>query len=473
MKDKSIFKDLIMVLSSNVLLLLSSIVTGLIIPKLLGVSGYGYFKTFTLYTTYTALLHFGFIDGILLKHGAESYSSLDRKIFRANSQFFIRFQVIIAVVILAVASFIHGGEYSFIFVALAIYMVFNNITTYYQFISQATLRFKELSVRKIVQSVMTILAVIVMYLATLFSGREHANYRFYVILTLAICAFLSIWYVYTYRDITFGSRYSFKQQRYQLAFYFKEGIYLTVAYQVSTLVFNMDSQYVSLFFSKAAYGIYAFAYSLIQMILTVLNAVSTVLFPHIKRKEKDSAILFYPDAISYVVIVVYFAMLSYFPIQWFVHLFLSEYTDSLMYFQVLFPGVGLTCCITLITFNYYKILDENKRYFYISLGILCWTGFFTFCIYMLFHTIYAIAWSSLITLAIWRMVTEQYLVKKYHIIWKKNIAYTVIMMLIFIVSAQIKIEWIAIGAYFVAYIIITFVMYRTLIKNTIFSLLNK
>ncbi len=61
---------------------------------------------------------------------------------------------------------------------------------------------------------------------------------------------------------------------------------MTISYQVSVLIFNVDNQYISLFFSTRTYGLYAFAYSLIQMVLTVLNAVSTVLFPYIKRLSR-------------------------------------------------------------------------------------------------------------------------------------------------------------------------------------------
>ena len=58
--------DFIVILISNVTILLSNIATGLIIPKLLGVNNYGYYKIFTLYLGYAPLLHLGFVDGILL-----------------------------------------------------------------------------------------------------------------------------------------------------------------------------------------------------------------------------------------------------------------------------------------------------------------------------------------------------------------------------------------------------------------------
>ena len=65
--SKSTFtKNILRVMTSRGIMLLSEILLGFVVPKILGVSGYGYLKTYSLYTAYTALLHFGFVDGILL-----------------------------------------------------------------------------------------------------------------------------------------------------------------------------------------------------------------------------------------------------------------------------------------------------------------------------------------------------------------------------------------------------------------------
>ena len=65
-KENGFLKNTIKVIVSNFALLSSSILVGLILPKILGVEQYGYYKLFMLYNVYGALLHFGFVDGILL-----------------------------------------------------------------------------------------------------------------------------------------------------------------------------------------------------------------------------------------------------------------------------------------------------------------------------------------------------------------------------------------------------------------------
>lgn len=77
-KSKTV-KDFAMVLTSNLLVLLSNVLTGLVIPRLLVVRSYKLriLKIFTLYLG-TALLHFGFVDGILLFHAVEDYNTINK-----------------------------------------------------------------------------------------------------------------------------------------------------------------------------------------------------------------------------------------------------------------------------------------------------------------------------------------------------------------------------------------------------------
>ena len=85
---KSFLRDILVVEAGNLFVLLSSVLVGLVVPKLMGIVNYGYYQIFTLYMTYTSLLHAGFIDGVLLVHGGESYDEIDKKRFRLNTRFF-------------------------------------------------------------------------------------------------------------------------------------------------------------------------------------------------------------------------------------------------------------------------------------------------------------------------------------------------------------------------------------------------
>ena len=74
------------------------------------------------------------------------------------------------------------------------------------------------------------------------------TYHIYIITWVSIDIILTIWYVYTYRDITFGKRDKFLNGYKEIILYFKSGIVLTISYQVANLIFSIDRQFVSIIF---------------------------------------------------------------------------------------------------------------------------------------------------------------------------------------------------------------------------------
>ena len=131
------------VVIGNVFVLISSILTGLVVPKIMGVTNYGYYQIYTLYLTYVALLHFGFVDGVLLRHAGEKFDELDKLLFRSNTRSFALLELFLSSVFIIFSFIIFKGIYRFIGISLGIETFTTNMTSYYQYISQSTMRFKE------------------------------------------------------------------------------------------------------------------------------------------------------------------------------------------------------------------------------------------------------------------------------------------------------------------------------------------
>ena len=118
---KKFLKNIIIVLISNIISVISGVLIGFLIPKMMGVSEYGYYKTFTLYSSYIGILHFGFTDGIYLKFAGKKYEELDKEKFRTYTKFLFIMEAIITVLVMA-GSFIFFGTNYFL-VALCAYSV--------------------------------------------------------------------------------------------------------------------------------------------------------------------------------------------------------------------------------------------------------------------------------------------------------------------------------------------------------------
>lgn len=452
-RRRSFIQDLFVVGIGNVFVLVASILVGLVVPKLMGVTNYGYYQIFTLYMTYTALLHVGFIDGILLEHGGQSYDEIDKGQFRLNTKFFSVFQAVISLIVIIIAVTFMQGIYSFLFVMVGIDTFVTNITKYYQFVSQCTMRFKEWSLRKVIQAALKIIVVVLLVVMHRLGRLDTVSCQLFTSAIVVIDTLLLIWYVYTYREISFGVSPSLRSNWNSVLRYFKCGIALTVAFEISSLIFSLDRQFVSVLFETDTYGIYSFAYRLISMVTTVVGAASTVLFPDLKRKSKEQVISSFDTNMALMSIVVFAAMIGYYPLCRFINYFLSDYSQSLVYFRILFPGIALTSCISAIIFNYYKVLNKNLLYFGICSGVFIFAAASNYILYLIMRTPESFSIASIITLFVWYVGAERYLVKKYTVKWIKNLLFIVIAMAGFYVCTEIIKEslWgmLVYGSYFV------------------------
>lgn len=466
-------RDLLMVIVSNFIVLLSSILTGFIIPRLLGVSEYGYYKIFSLYLGYVGLLHLGFVDGVLLRFAGKEYSILNKKKFRRYTAFFLEFQFFVAVVVSTLSLLVLPSTYKYIFFLLGIDIIAVNLTTYYQFISQSTMRFKELSIIKTLLALEKIILVLFLVgIQRLYCVSVNAN--IYVSGLVLIDIVLLLWYIYTYRDITFGEKDSLNLCKKDIRDFFSNGIVLTLSYQTAQIIFLLDRQFVSAFFDTETYSVYSFAYSLIAMITTVVSAISLVLFPRLKQMDHKSLMQTYSKGLAVISIISLGAMIGYQPLCWFIKWYLPDYSVSVEYLKIIFPGLAISCCISIIMFTYFKALNAHLQYFK-NCCIVLFVGIVTngFAFY-LFRTPSAISIASIITLIVWYLINELYFIKKYKVNWKHNFFYIVLVMIVFYcVNILIDFQVVAWSIYSIVFVFITYMFYKEMLIEIVHRIIRK
>ena len=469
-EPKKVIKNILKVAISNIFTLLSGILVGFIVPKLMtngdSTADYGYYKIFTLYLGYVGLFHFGFIDGIYLLYGGKSYDELEKTRFRTYSKFFIIFQIIISAIITGVALCFINTNYGFIFVFIGINLLAENITMYYQFISQITGRFNELSLRNIVKSSLTIIAVIILFILFKTNIINYLHFQIYIVIVSVISFMLSCWYVITYREITFGKSNKIKEELPSIKKFFIIGLPLLIANLVVNLILNIDRQFVSILYDEEIYASYAFGYNMLNLITTATSAISIVLYPTLKKLEFERLKLNYNNFIAIIAIFVSFCLIAYFPLNFIVTTWLEKYNESLPIFRIIMPGLVLTSAISMIMLNYYKTLFRSKSYFIISIIILVLSFVANLIAYLVFKKPIAISIASVIVIFVWYLLAEFVLVKDWKINTLKNLVYIILIIIAFyLISFLIKNVFIGCGIYLLVYIIITGLFYFKLIKS--------
>ena len=278
---------ILLVVAGNIALLTAKLLAWLVVPKVLGVIEYGYYKTFTLYLVYAMMLHFGFSDGILLLYGGKDYHDINQKEFRVYTKFFIKFQMIISAMIIIISLTAFQGMKCYTFCMIGVDALFANLSTYY-------------TLRNIIQALMQIVVLGIMVALSKLDVLE-LNGEIYILSIVLIDVALLAWYMITYKDLTFGKADSFKKYLPNIKKIFEVGILLTM---------------------------YAFAYSIANMITAIISAIATVMFPSLKRLEVQDAVSKFSMLMATVSVIVFLLLTAYFPLTFFVKWFLPDFPSS-------------------------------------------------------------------------------------------------------------------------------------------------
>ena len=433
-----ILKNILKVILGNMTAIISGIFVGFVLPKIISVNDYGFYKIFTLYMNYIGVLSMGIIDGIVLKYGKFNYDELDRKKFRAYFAWYSVINSFFTLVLLVIAIFSEHLDYQFILLMLCANILPINYTGYFQQISQITQRFKEYSMCKIVHSAANVIFIVIIFV--MYQVGVDINYQLYLVGVLLINAALAVWYIVTYRDIIFGEHEDYRVSFKEVLSLMKLGIPLLLANLCSTFLISLDRQFVSVLFSTEEYAVYAFAYSMLSLITVATSAVSTVLYPVFKRMDEGLLKENYSNMSAITLVFSFAVILVYYPLCYFINWFLPLYDYSLLIFRIILPGLVMSTAITVVMHNYYKVLGLSSLFFKKSVIALIVSCLFNFVAYFIFRTREAISIASILAFLVWYLMTELTL-RKHCKVATKNILFLIIMCAGFYLCSMIEIYW--------------------------------
>ena len=85
MQGKKIRNNILISISVQLVSLLVSFILSFLVPKFINEYQYSYWQMYVLYASYVGILHFGLLDGIVLRYSQYDYEDLDKA--RIRSQF--------------------------------------------------------------------------------------------------------------------------------------------------------------------------------------------------------------------------------------------------------------------------------------------------------------------------------------------------------------------------------------------------
>lgn len=456
MKITDFLRNLITIMFSNGILLVSQVLVGIALPKILNVNGFGNYRIFILYCSYAALLHFGFVDGILVKYGGTNVNYLDKRSLSQLFSFFLFLEVIISLIIIIISTFLFVGKYKIIFIAVGVYTSVFNLVTAFQFLSQAIMNFGMVARMNGILASLNIINISIPFLLLYFHIIGEFNYYNYLILYLL--AYGVILSIYTYHFILKTKLISLTIhfEKKHILDIFKIGLPITIASQIANITLNLDNQFVSIFFSTDDFARYSFSYNLISLTISIVLAISTVLFPYLNRQKEQEVINNYNQTMSFMLLFIYLTLLSYYPIELIIRFILPEYIGSLGYFRILLPGVAITTSITTIVFNHYKVVGDMRNYLKNGLiSLILALGLYVFS-YNIFHSIYILAYASLIALFTWFFLEDYSFRRRYKIVRINDYIYIICITILFQFVTFLFGNLTSFTLYFLGYVVLSF-----------------
>lgn len=433
---------------SNFIVLLISTLMVIILPKIIGVNEYGYWQLYVLYTSYTALLHFGWNDGIYLRYGGEEYSNLDKKLFFSQFWMLVMFETLIMVSFFIVSEFLHLNiDKLFVMRMMVVCSFFSIPRGMLLFILQATNRIKEYAIVTLSEKVVYLFLIVIFLLGGI------RNYKI-MILADILAKFISLVYVsYKCKDIVFRRVNSFYFTFNETFENIKSGIKIAFAYVASTLIVGTVRFGIEYNWNVATFGRVSLMLSISNMMMIFINAVGLIMFPLLRRTSNEKLPQIYMVLRLILTVSLLGILISYYPLMYVLSLWLPQYIESLPFLVLLFPICLYEGKMALLLNTYFKTMRKEKRLMQVNILTfilsLLLTGIFAYTLKNLVLTVV-----SILFLLMFRcIISELYMSRILGIKLKADIVTDTILTAIFVISGVLFNSNIGILVYFCSYVI--------------------
>ena len=390
--------DVLIYSFGQALLLIFGLVQSLIIPKYLSTADYGYWQLFLLCTTYVGILHFGFLDGILVRWAGKEFDEIAQEIPTAFR--FLLLEQFLVVGVLALVLITIDLPFRTIGLAVLANAMIVNVLTFFIITAQAVKRFKLVTAINISRGVLFLLLILTLFTSGMF------GYGYLYIATIVTGFTLLILFAMYLRD----SLFSQVTPRKSLRTYGKEnisiGLFVLLGNFMAVLLTTVDRLTVGSLFSITQFAQYTFAMSMCAIIITFIQAISQVFFPYLSGSSCELRTRAYRMFRPAITIFWAGMLIIYFPFTAWVEFYLPHYTASLPLMAILLCMIGFSSQIQILHVNFFKAYRKQRLYFTLAgICLVCAVALYLLAA-MLFGTLLSIAITAVISSLLWYLLNE-------------------------------------------------------------------
>lgn len=436
-------KDIVRIFGSNLIKMAVTLITTFVIPMVLSVEDYGYYKLYIFYTSYVGISHLGFCDGIYLQYGEVSIDKLNKNQISREWSTLLSYETIIGLVIVGYGVI----KRNLIVICLGATVVPMVVFTFYTYVYQAMGEFIRYTRIMNISTVTNLLANICLILLRV------GDFRLYVICHVGIHIVSLIIGTLSFNRNNWIHFTGFSRDI--LVRCIKSGFLLMVGNFAYTLFIGIDKWFIKFTMDISDFSMYSFASQLLTVVNMFVTPVSMTLYSNIS-KRKDCAfeikvkrtlvvfLMIFPVAIYVLTFTINHFMMQYVPAIGIV---------SILLITQVFLSLNLSVFI-----NMYKAYKKQGEYFVRLVIALCVAIILDIFVYISGANTVGYALATMVSCLVWLGLNMKYFS---HLIPKKNeILYVLGMGSIYLLSLKFTNEIIRCAIYIPVYVGLTRVLMR-------------
>ncbi|CAI3398749.1 membrane protein [Enterococcus cecorum] len=351
---KNVARNTLISVGAQAVSLLTSLILNLIIPKYISEVQYAHWQTYLLYVSYVGLLHFGLLDGIVLKYSQYDYEELDKRTMKDYFFLLLCQLICFSISLLLVNTFFFSGTSKQIFYFIVISLITKNLLTFVSYLFQITNRIYRYAYLIIVQKIFFLGSSILLLLI--------GNKSFYLFCIIDIFTdVVGITYgIINNIEIFKTARNKHLILKDELYDTYISGIPLLISNFTSNLILGSSKIIVKLYWPILIFGKISFGFSLANLFLTFVMSISVVLFPSLKRMKDKHLVNVYFYIRYALVACLLIAMSLYFPAAFILGKWVPNYSESIKYAGILLPIIIYSTKESLLNNNYLKMFRKER-----------------------------------------------------------------------------------------------------------------
>jgi len=339
---------------ANLLALAANGVLTFLLPRLLTIEGYGYYRLFILYGGFVGLLHFGLLDGALIRWAARPQSRLRADLSGSMVFLLLEHAVLLAPTMVVVVSLYASRRW--LAIALALYALVWNCSALGQYALQASKRFSLLSVVTVANPAWLLVSVLLLQ-------RWHR-----LSISSLIAAFVfstaasGAWGWFALRHELNMASLGLRRVWVSASFHIRLGWGVLLANAFTGVTIALDRIIVGATFPIRDFAIYAFAANALAVVNTIILSVSRVVFPYLSDGvSPETRVRAYWWGEACLIGLWAISLAGYFPMHWLITRLLPNYLSSLPVLRLLMLTTGMTAVICILHTNYFRSTLQLTR----------------------------------------------------------------------------------------------------------------